>query len=91
MSLGHVEHEILSICLDCWFQVFFPRFLFQMISIDARKGVWISALFSNRHSFKTLHGYGFCQKIKRFELYAMECLFATHVRSDRVLNNSQNI
>ena len=64
-----------------------------MISIDARKGIWVSVIFSDRNSIKTLLDYvmGFCQKMyyeiqtdllgyKETDdqlIYGMERLFAT--------------
>ena len=35
---------------------------YQAISIDARKGVWVNAIFSDKNSFKTLFVMGFCRK-----------------------------
>ena len=43
----------------------FTNGTYQAISIDARKGVWVSAIFSDRNSFETVLVMGFCKKDMR--------------------------
>ena len=65
----------------------------QAISIDTHKGVWVSAIVSDRNSFKTLLGNGLLPKryidsnlltgykeTNVLKICGMERLFATHVQ-----------
>ena len=72
----------------------------QAISIDARKGIWVSAIFSS----KTLLGYGLlpkryvdsnwltlCKETDDRKINEMERLFATHIRKIYIMERTMDL